>query len=313
MSQAQIELRIVPDLAALWQRVIHSSLEFSGMRLRKLADGAAADHALTSLQIPYNARVRTPALRGFPVRTAGTGPAAETRRDHMPRIVTTATRSLVATVIAAAALAATSTAGNLPVAPGGSGPQPIGGLSAGPGCSSWCITSAVVTATASSASVKVTTTVPTSTTVSVRKLDQKLGLAAGPQPIDKLLPSFQTVRTVLFPGLQPETSYRIAVTARDQAGNTETRTGTFKTRAVKVAVDLPPLGLSAGLGCTADCIASGTATAHPSEVGRVDFDVRLTEPGRAQLDLYRSNGQGGLTLAAHDLELERDQGVDADG
>ena len=37
--EAQIELRIVPDLAALWQRVIHSSLEFSGMRLRNLAGG----------------------------------------------------------------------------------------------------------------------------------------------------------------------------------------------------------------------------------------------------------------------------------
>jgi hypothetical protein len=35
-AEAGIELRIVPDLHALWQRVIASSLEFSGIRLRNL-------------------------------------------------------------------------------------------------------------------------------------------------------------------------------------------------------------------------------------------------------------------------------------
>ena len=36
-AQAGIELRIVPDLMTLWQRVIASTLEFSGIRLRNLA------------------------------------------------------------------------------------------------------------------------------------------------------------------------------------------------------------------------------------------------------------------------------------
>ena len=35
-AAAGIELRIVPDLAALWQLVIESTLEFSGIRLRNL-------------------------------------------------------------------------------------------------------------------------------------------------------------------------------------------------------------------------------------------------------------------------------------
>ena len=35
-ADAAIELRIVPDLARLWQRVIASTAEFSGMRLRNL-------------------------------------------------------------------------------------------------------------------------------------------------------------------------------------------------------------------------------------------------------------------------------------
>ena len=39
-AAAGIELRIVPDLSALWQRVIASTLEFSGIRLRNLNPGA---------------------------------------------------------------------------------------------------------------------------------------------------------------------------------------------------------------------------------------------------------------------------------
>jgi hypothetical protein len=35
-TAAGIELRIVPDLMAVWQRVIASTLEFSGLRLRNL-------------------------------------------------------------------------------------------------------------------------------------------------------------------------------------------------------------------------------------------------------------------------------------
>jgi hypothetical protein len=35
-ARAGIELRVVPDLASLWSRVIASTLEFSGIRLRNL-------------------------------------------------------------------------------------------------------------------------------------------------------------------------------------------------------------------------------------------------------------------------------------
>ena len=218
----------------------------------------------------------------------------------MPRITTIA-KCFSATVVAAAALAATATAGtpapgSLPASSGGSGPQPIGDISGGSGCSISCIASAIVTPTASSATLRVVTKVPTSTTVSVTKLDKQLGLTTGVQPQHKTLATFRTERSVLFPNLQPETSYRIALTARDLSGHKEIRTGTFKTRAVKVAVELPSVGLSAGLGCKADCIARGTAVAHATEVGRVDFDVRLTESGRVQIELYLPNGTGGLTL-----------------
>jgi hypothetical protein len=38
-ADAGIELRLVPDLLGLWERVIASTLEFSGMRLRNAAPG----------------------------------------------------------------------------------------------------------------------------------------------------------------------------------------------------------------------------------------------------------------------------------
>jgi hypothetical protein len=208
----------------------------------------------------------------------------------MTRITSIAKWSAVSAALAVAAIAGTASAS------AGIGPVPVGGLSAAPGCTISCITSAVVTSTASSASVKVTTSVPTSATVTVTRLDAQLGLTTGAQPKDLVFPTFAMVRTVEFPGLEPETGYRISVTARDMAGKKQTRTGTFETRAVKVAVDAPSLDLSAGLGCKVDCIEQGTAKAHPTQVGRVDFDIRLTEKGSAQLDLYVGNGNGGLKL-----------------
>jgi hypothetical protein len=150
-------------------------------------------------------------------------------------------RTFAAAVVAALALCATATAG---------GPT----LSSGYGCGLACIESAIVTPTASSATVEVKTSVPASVTVKASKVDAQVGLAAGPAPRDIVLPAFQTIRTVLLPGLEPATTYRIVVSARDMQGRVYTRAGTFTTREVKVAVGQPDLGLSAGLGCKADCI-----------------------------------------------------------
>ena len=41
-ATAGIELRIVPDLGAVWQQVIESTLEFSGIRLRNLQPPTSA-------------------------------------------------------------------------------------------------------------------------------------------------------------------------------------------------------------------------------------------------------------------------------
>ena len=75
-------------------------------------------------------------------------------------------KAFAASVVAALALCAAATAG---------GPT----ISAGYGCAVACIESALVTPTASSASVEVKTSVPASVTVTAATLDAELGLATG--------------------------------------------------------------------------------------------------------------------------------------
>jgi hypothetical protein len=196
-------------------------------------------------------------------------------------------RTLVATtgsLVAALALTAAATAGS----------SPTPNLSAGAGCSIACIESALVTATASSASVEVKTSVPTSVTASVSKLDTPLGLTTAPRPKHVSIPSFLKTRTFLFPGLEPATAYRIVVSARDLGGKVQTRSGTFSTRKVQVAVDLPDVGLSAGLGCKADCIEKGTLTSDATVPGRVRLALRATEPVTFQVRFVAKSTSGAV-------------------
>jgi hypothetical protein len=201
-----------------------------------------------------------------------------------PRTLTTILASLAATVV----LASAATAGNGPT-----------GLSGGAGCSIACIESALVTPTASSASVEVRTSVATAVTIGVAKVGAPLGLATGTRPKHVSLPSFLKVRTILFPGLEPETAYRIVVSARDLSGNVHTRAGTFITRKVEVAVDVPDLGLSAGLGCKADCIEKGTLTSDASVPGRVRLEVRSTVPATFQVRFVGKSASGATHQLVH--------------
>lgn len=188
-------------------------------------------------------------------------------------------RTLLASVLAALALSAAATAG---------GP----GLSAGYGCALACIESALVTPTASSATVEVKTSVRTSVSVTATKIGASLGFAAGPAPQHVSVAPFLTNRTVLLAGLEPETSYRIVVSARDLQGRVQTRSGTFTTRKVKVAVDLPDVGFSAGLGCKADCIEKGRLTSDATVPGRARLELRSTVPATFQVRFVAKSASG---------------------
>jgi hypothetical protein len=191
-------------------------------------------------------------------------------------------QTVLAAALASCALAAAATAGG-----------PV--LRAGTGCSPSCIQYALVTPTASSASVEIKTSVPASVTVETAPVDADLGLAAGtPAPRDVVVPPFQTLRTVLIPGLQPEATYRIVVHARDVQGHVENRAGTFTTRKVKVAVDLPDVDLSAGLGCKADCLERGTLTSDPQVPGRARLELVATIPVTFQVQLVARDASGRL-------------------
>ncbi|HEY1316627.1 MAG TPA: hypothetical protein VGF10_05380 [Gaiella sp.] len=195
----------------------------------------------------------------------------------MPRIAPT----LLASSLAALAVCAAATAGG-----------PV--LRAGSGCSPSCIEYALVTPTASSASVEIKTSAPASVTVETAPVDAELGLASGPAPHDVVVPPFLMLRTVSIPGLEPETTYRIVVHARDVQGHVETRSGTFTTRKVKVAVDLPDVGLSAGLACKADCLERGTLTSDPRVPGRAGLELRATVPVTFQVLLVARDSSGRL-------------------
>ena len=134
--------------------------------------------------------------------------------------------------------------------------------------------------------------VPASVTLEVAKLDASLGLAGGPPARDIVLPPFLTSRTVLVPSLEPETGYRIVVSARDVQGHVETRSGTFTTRKVKVAVDLPDVGLSSGLGCKVDCLERGTLTSDPTVPGRARLVLESSVPATFQVLLVARRPDG---------------------
>ncbi len=189
-----------------------------------------------------------------------------------PRI----TKSLVATTAAVLVLAGGATAGG-PVAGGTT-------LITDAGCSVQCITKALVTSTASSAEVEVITSVAASVTVQVAKLGATPGLTSGQTP-HVTVPPFVTSRMVLLPGLEPETTYRIVVTARDIKGRVATRSGTFETRPVKVSVETPQPNLSAGLGCQAACIEKALLTNDGTVPGRVHFEMRTAVPATMSLSL----------------------------
>ena len=185
-----------------------------------------------------------------------------------------------AVVVAALALCAAATAGTGPA------------ISAGAGCSISCIEAALVTPTASSASVEIRTSVRASVTVAVAEVGAPLGIAAGTPSGHVTVPPFVTLRTVLVPNLRPETTYRIVVSARDVQGHVETRSGTFTTRKVKVAVDLPDVGLSSGLGCKVDCLTRGTLTSDETVPGRARLVLESSVPATFQVLLIARRPDG---------------------
>jgi len=164
------------------------------------------------------------------------------------------------------------------------------GIASASGCAAQCITSAVVTPTSTSAKVEVTTTVPTSVSVTASPVGEDLFEAGGAPHVS--VPALAKSRIVQLVGLKPGTTYAIAVKATDGKGQTHAESGEFATKEVS-SNDLDgPDGLADGIGCAADCITLGTATNHPSIPGRTQIDVETSVPAKIEVIVKRtSDGQ----------------------
>lgn len=194
------------------------------------------------------------------------------------------TRTGILTTSALAALAAT-----LAFAAGtarADGPP----ITAGTGCAVQCVKKALVTATASSAKVEIQTTVVAVVAVSVAK--QPSGgspgsLTASTVKTIKLYLPVGVTRTASFDGLEPDTTYSIALKATDVHGQSSTRTGTFKTLPVKTTGIGGPGGLDSGLGCSVQCITKALFTQAPPAAGVADADLKTATDAQIRIIVTR--------------------------
>ena len=184
----------------------------------------------------------------------------------------------------AAALAAT------PSAPAAGGPI----LAAPGGCALQCIEQALVTTTASAAKLELKTTVATRVVVSARRLSSTGGLVAGAPDASVSHHALLTSRTLFLVGLQPATTYRIAVSATDAAGRSAHRSGTFATRAVQAAVDPGIGGVTSGLGCSLECITK----AVPVQIGPTAAVFELATDTAARFELRVSRDAAGSNVVS---------------
>jgi hypothetical protein len=159
-------------------------------------------------------------------------------------------------------------------------------ITAGTGCAVQCVKKALVTATASSAKVEIETTVLAVVAVSVAK--QPAGgspgsLTASQVKSVKLYVPAGMTRTASFDGLEPDTTYSIALKATDVHGRSSTRTSTFKTLPVKTTGIGGPGGLDSGLGCSVQCITQALFTQAPPNASIANVDVKTATDAQVRI------------------------------
>jgi hypothetical protein len=183
-------------------------------------------------------------------------------------------RSAVATVLAAIAVAA------LPGSAPASTPNVGGDLSNGPSCAVSCITSALIEPHTTAFGVSVRTDTPARIFVGVSKLIAPEGswidsTQSGPG---------RTSWTGHVSGLQPDTLYKVTVSATDSQSRTERRSTFFRTRAVETNLPQGPGELQSNVGCSAQCISA--AQLSPEGTG-AELSVDTTVPSKLTISADR--------------------------
>jgi hypothetical protein len=159
-------------------------------------------------------------------------------------------------------------------------------LSAGPGCSVQCISKAAVTATATAAKVELATTVVAHLKVTVSK--QATGGNGGfvaNQAKTVSVSAFSPHKTAYFLGLEPDTTYTIAVRATDLQDRSSVRSGTFKTLPIKTTGVGGPNQIDSGLGCSRQCITKALVSQKQPEGTTARIDVRTSTTVHIQIDV----------------------------
>jgi hypothetical protein len=194
----------------------------------------------------------------------------------------TTTKTLLGSVAAALVAALTIAAGT---ASASDGPT----ITVGTGCAAQCITKAVVTTTTTTAKVEIETTVLAHLRVSVRKQTAWTpgGDLASPETKTVLISAFSQSRVASFYGLEPDTTYAIAVRATDLKGQVAWRKGTFKTLPVKTTGQTGATGIDSGLGCSAQCITKVQIIQKPPVASVALVDIATSENAKIQIVVSR--------------------------
>jgi hypothetical protein len=197
-------------------------------------------------------------------------------------------RSTLLRATAAAALLAASSASVAAAAP-----EP--GFTVGSGCAAQCIEKATVTTTASTAKLVVKTTVPAKLEISVWS-EVPSGTPGGLAQNTTLTRTIKrwAPKRATFRNLQPDTTYDIVVRAIDAKGQKASRTGTFRTRKMQTTGIGGPGGLSAGLGCSAECIQRALFSQR-SPSGRIAYvDLKTAVDAKLRVIVSRQYGDVGV-------------------
>jgi hypothetical protein len=155
------------------------------------------------------------------------------------------TSSILAAVLAIGALA-------LPAPASASPPAGDGQFSTGPSCAVSCITSALIEPHTESFGLDVHTDTPARIFIGVQHLGQPEG-----SWVDWAMSEPGRTRWGNhLTGLQPDTTYKVTVSATDALSRTEKRTTYFRTLAVQTAVPVGPDDVQSGVGCSQQCISA---------------------------------------------------------
>jgi hypothetical protein len=173
-------------------------------------------------------------------------------------------------------------------------------ISAGPGCSVQCVSKAAVTVTATSAKVELATTVVAHLKVTVSKppAGGNGGLVLN-QAKTVSVSAFSPHKVAYFLGLEPDTTYAIAVRATDLQDRSSVRSGMFKTLPIKTTPGIGGPGtIDSGLGCSKQCIVKALVSQKQPDGTTARIDIRTSTTAHVQIDVSRDKptqlANGGL-------------------